>query len=88
MSYYEDTGFMVVADERALELSREYLHVLAIPANDALHVAIATIFHCDILLSWNFAHLVNYQNRIKINGINLLNGYKEISIINPFELGD
>jgi len=88
MSYYEDTGFMVVADERAFELSRECLHVLAVPTNDAPHVTIATIFHCDVLLSWNFAHLVNYQNRIKINGINLLNGYKEISIISPFELGD
>ena len=78
---------MIVADETFFSLSKEYLKVLSIPENDALHAAIATIHHCDILLSWNFAHLVHYQNRSKINGINLINSYQEIDIISPFELG-
>lgn len=78
---------MGVANENCFSLSEEYLKIISIPANDSLHAAIATVFNCEILLSWNFVHLVNYQNRIKINGINLINGYKEISIISPFELG-
>lgn len=77
----------VVTNEDSVSLSKEYLKVISIPANDALHAAIATVYKCDILLSWNFVHLVNYQNRIKINGVNLINGYKEIYIISPYELG-
>lgn len=68
---------MVVADQDCFCLSEEYLKVISIPVNDALYAAIATVHGCDILLSWNFVHLVNYQNRIKINGIILINGYKK-----------
>jgi len=78
---------MVMAKDDCLSLSEEYLKVISIPQNDALHAAIATIYNCDVLLSWNFAHLVHYQNRRKINGINLINGYQEIHIISPYEIG-
>lgn len=78
---------MIVANENCLSLAEEYLKVISIPDNDTLHAAIASVYNCDILLSWNFVHLVNYQNRIKINGTNLINGYKELNIISPYELG-
>jgi len=64
----------------------EYLKILNIPENDAVHIATATIFNCEILLSWNFTHMVNSSNKQKINEINALNGYNAITIISPLEL--
>jgi hypothetical protein len=54
--------------------------------NDALHIALATIFNADVLASWNFKHIVNI-NRIRLyNSINLKLGYKMIEIRTPREI--
>jgi len=76
----------IVLTSSCSNLAFEYLKYIAMPQNDALHTAIATVFSCEILLSWNFTHLVNYENKQRINGINLIHGYKAISIISPYEL--
>ena len=67
-------------------LADEYLRILSMPKYDALHIAIATVCGCETLLSWNFVHIVNDDNKQKINDINLLNGYKTITILSPLEL--
>ena len=67
-------------------LANEYLKILNIPENDAVHIATATMFNCEILLSWNFTHMVNSSNKQKINALNALNGYNAITIISPLEL--
>ena len=55
--------------------------------DDAIHIAISTIFSMDILLSWNFRHLANIQKQIAINTINRKAGYtKELFIVNPMEV--
>jgi predicted nucleic acid-binding protein len=54
---------------------------------DALHIATATINNIDIVVSWNFAHIVNYETKCRVNAVNLLNGYQPIEIYSPFELG-
>ncbi|MCI0697913.1 PIN domain-containing protein [candidate division KSB1 bacterium] len=69
-----------------IALAYEYLKDLKIPKNDAFHIAIATINYCEVLLSWNFTHLVNDSNKKRINDINLNKGYKTITIISPNQL--
>jgi predicted nucleic acid-binding protein len=54
--------------------------------NDALHVAIATISGCDIILSWNFKHIVHFDKIPLYNAINTLKGYNPISIFSPLEV--
>jgi hypothetical protein len=54
--------------------------------NDARHVAAETIARADLILSWNFRHIVNFDRIRKFNGINLLNGYTHIEIHSPLEL--
>ena len=54
--------------------------------NDALHVATATISRQDILVSWNFRHLVNRRRRARVNEVNIFNGYPTIEIIAPPEV--
>jgi len=55
---------------------------------DCRHIAIATIHQADILVSWNFKHIVNV-NRIRgYNAINMLMGYPIIDIRTPAEIID
>ncbi len=70
-------------------LSRDYLQAKIIPLNslnDALHLSIAVINKIDILLSWDFTHLVKKEVERKVNIYNITNGYSEIQIVSPKEL--
>lgn len=46
-------------------------------ADDAMHIAIAAANHDDVLLSWNFKHLVNQRRRMLVNNILVSIGYNE-----------
>jgi len=50
---------------------------------DCLHIAFAVVYNCDIIISWNFKHLVNYKTINKVKIVNAINHYKEISIMPP-----
>ncbi|MCX6252553.1 MAG: type II toxin-antitoxin system VapC family toxin [Bacteroidetes bacterium] len=54
--------------------------------DDAYHIAIATVNRVDVLLSWNFKHIVNWDKIRLFNSINLKNGYPTIEIRSPKEL--
>jgi predicted nucleic acid-binding protein len=54
---------------------------------DCLHISLATLSHADILVSWNFKHIVNIDRIRGYNSVNLKLGYKLIDIHSPFELG-
>ena len=54
--------------------------------DDARHVAACTVNRIDFLVSWNFRHMVNVQRETAFNGVNLLNGYPAIRIVNPLEI--
>jgi len=55
---------------------------------DALHVAAATIAKADLILSWNFRDIVNYDRIRGFNGVNVLKGYNQIEIRSPLEVYD
>jgi hypothetical protein len=51
-----------------------------------IHIALATIHNADVLVSWNFKHIVNV-NRIRgYNTVNLNNGFKALDIRTPTEI--
>ena len=75
--------------KEAKELAASYLDVGVLgPAavEDASHVAIATVAGADLILSWNFKHIVNYERIRKFNAVNLMNGYKTLDIRSPWEM--
>ena len=53
---------------------------------DCLHIALATIYQADILVSWNFKHIVNVKRIRGYNAINLKYGYPAIDIRSPKEI--
>jgi predicted nucleic acid-binding protein len=72
--------------EEALDLQQAYMDagvVVQKYADDALHVAHATIARADVVVSWNFKHLVNPAKIRSFNGINMMKGYGMIVILSP-----
>ncbi len=69
-----------------------YLTRRVIPASkrdDAFHVAYATVFGMDILLSWNFKHLANVRREKLIAETNRAAGYPELlRLLSPLEVED
>ncbi|MFZ2959042.1 MAG: hypothetical protein WA705_19315 [Candidatus Ozemobacteraceae bacterium] len=55
-------------------------------ANDLLHIAIATFANADVLVSWNFKHIVRFDKIILYNSVNIELGYKAIQIYSPREV--
>jgi hypothetical protein len=54
--------------------------------SDALHVALATVSRVDVLVSWNFKHIVNLSRIRWFNAVNLEQGYGLIEIRTPKEV--
>jgi predicted nucleic acid-binding protein len=55
-------------------------------AEDAHHVALATVAKADLIVSWNFKHIV-HVDRIRLFGaVNLAHGYEVIDIRSPLEV--
>jgi predicted nucleic acid-binding protein len=54
--------------------------------NDAIHIDLATISKVDVLISWNFKHIVNYHKILLFNSVNLKKLYSKIEIRSPLEL--
>jgi predicted nucleic acid-binding protein len=80
---------VVVADPEAEGLQAAYLAAGVVgPANedDALHVAIATTARCDVIVSWNFRHIVHYDKIRGYNAVNIREGYPAIAIHSPKEV--
>ena len=72
-------------------LAQEYMRARVLgpgSRSDALHVAAATVAGADLILSWNFRHLVNFNRINGFNGVNVMNGYRSMTILSPWEVGD
>ena len=54
--------------------------------DDCFHIALATINKADILVSWNFKHIVNVIRIRGYNAVNLKLGYSQIDIRSPKEI--
>ena len=53
---------------------------------DCFHIALATIYKADILVSWNFKHIVNVMRIRGYNAVNIKLGYSPIDIRSPKEI--
>jgi hypothetical protein len=54
--------------------------------DDALHIAIATVEKVDIVVSWNFRHIVHFDKIRLFNQVNAEMGYQKIEIYSPREV--
>lgn len=73
----------------AAKLAQSYISSGVIGAAkklDAQHIATATVQRVDILVSWNFKHIVNLERIHGYNSVNLRHGYPLLEIRTPQEV--
>ena len=80
---------LLATSREAEELADAYISAGAMGGanlNDALHIALATLAKADVLVSWNFRHMVNWRRIRVCNKVNRENGYSAIDIRTPEEI--
>jgi hypothetical protein len=81
----------VELSSEAAELAEEYIKAGVLGEGkrvDAQHIAIPTVARVDVLVSWNFQHIVNIQRIRGYNSVNLRAGYPILEIRSPQEVID
>ena len=75
--------------EEVLRLRDEYLAARIVGlrwADDAAHVAAATVARADAIASWEFQHIVRLDKMKAYNQVNLRQGYGILTIVTPKEV--
>lgn len=71
------------------ELADAYMAAAVVPpkyVDDAMHVAMATVHGVQLIVSWNFKHLVNLRREDAFNAVNSLRGWPLVRIVSPKEI--
>ena len=79
----------ITPTSEARELQNAYLRkgiVSSRFADDALHVAVATVHQCNLIISWNFRHIVHFDKIEMYNEVNAQCGHGKIEIYSPWEV--
>ncbi len=77
--------------QESFDLANQYIvgKVVGKTSNDdCVHIALATINRADVLISWNFKHIVNLKRIHGYNSVNLKLGYPILEIRSPKEMID
>ena len=86
-----DSEILVIVsiDDEIRALARDYIDegVMTIKnIEDATHIAAAVVSNVDVLVSWNFKHIVNINKIHLINAVNVKHGYHSLEIFTPREV--
>jgi hypothetical protein len=83
-----DSEILAVGND-SLELAEEYQKRKILKPDfydDGLHIALATVAEADLLVSWNFKHIVRFDKIRLFNAVNIEFGYKPLEIFSPREV--
>lgn len=79
----------VASSEEVARLRDAYIAASVLgPASrdDAEHVASASVAGADLVVSWNFKHIVHFEKIAGFQAVNMLHGYNPIRIYSPREV--
>jgi hypothetical protein len=79
----------IESTEEAQNLAQMYINEKIVGKTsllDCQHIATATLNYADVLVSWNFKHIVNLIRIKGYNSINLREGYHTLEIRTPKEI--
>ena len=79
----------VIVTDEILTLALKYVTEKVVGQtsfDDCVHIATATIYKVDILVSWNFKHIVNVYRIRGYNSINIRSNYQSLEIRSPKEI--
>ena len=77
--------------KESLKLADHYIYENVVgktSRDDCIHIALATLYRADVLINWNFKHIVNLRRINGYNSVNLKLGYPILEIRAPNEMID
>ena len=80
---------VVKLSDEAITLAKNYIEENVVGKtsfDDCVHIALATIHKVDILVSWNFKHIVNVYRIRGYKAPNLRLGYQTLEIRSPNDI--
>jgi len=80
---------ILLVNDEVIDLAKEYIRENVVGETsfeDCIHIALATVNEIDILVSWNFKHIVNIHRIRGYNAINIKNGYSHLEIRSPKDI--
>jgi predicted nucleic acid-binding protein len=88
--YLTEIDYSIVAiDDKAFDIASRFVDLGILRQksfDDCQHIAAAIISGCDIIVSWNFKHIVNHKTTMGVKAITALEGYNDLLIYAPSSL--
>jgi len=79
----------VKIDKRTVEIASRFVDLAILKEksfDDCQHIAAAITSECDVIVSWNFKHIVNLKTMSGVKAITALEGYDDLLICTPSTL--
>ena len=88
--YLDEIDYTTVKiDRKAVEIASRFVDLAIIRQksfDDCLHIAAAITSECDVIVSWNFSHIVNLKTMSGVKAVTALEGYDDLLICTPSTL--
>jgi len=86
-AYLDEINYTIVTvDDRTVEIAGRFIDLGVLKQksfNDCQHIAAAIISGCDVIVSWNFKHIVNHKIIMGVKAVTALEGYDDLLIYAP-----
>lgn len=87
LDYLEQIDYeLIQTDEETVSLAEKFIDFGILKQksfDDCHHIAAAILAGCDIVISWNFKHIVHVKTVRGVKTITTLEGYKDLLIYPP-----
>ena len=90
LDYLDQIEYNIIeTDENTVSLAEKFIDFGVLKRksyDDCRHIAAAVLAGCDIIISWNFKHIVNVKTIQGVKAVTTYEGYKDLMIYPPSAL--
>ena len=91
LSFPDKQKEKIKLSQEAIDLADKYIEAKVVGKTsraDCQHIAMATVHKADVLVSWNFKHIVHFDKIRQFNAVNEKYGYRPIQIYSSREVAN
>jgi len=85
--YLSEIEYSIIeVDEKTLDIAERFINLGVLrrkSIDDCQHIAAAITSGCDVIVSWNFKHIVNHKTIMGVKAVTALEGYSDVMIYTP-----
>lgn len=85
--YLSEIDYSIIeVDEKTLDIAERFINLGVLrrkSIDDCQHIAAAITSGCDVIVSWNFKHIVNHKTIMGVKAVTALEGYNDVMIYTP-----